>query len=180
VDQLAAHLRAQDVFGSVLANAAPERLSAPSPCQGWDAQGVIDHVVAGNQLVLRRAGLEPVPLPDDARAAHSQSAAAAHAVFAAPGGLTRVFDTAAGSIPGTVFISLRTIDALVHGWDLAVATGQRADLDPELAAELLVVAKQLMSPQFRGPGRSFADEQPCPDDRPPADQLAAFLGRAIG
>ena len=180
MDQLTAHQRAQEIFGTVLANAAPERLSAPSPCDGWDAQGVIDHVVNGNQLVQRRAGREPVPLPEDARDAHAQSAAAAHEVFAAPGGLTQVFETAAGPIPGTVFISLRTIDAFVHGWDLAVATGQSSDLDPEMAGELLAVAKQLMAPRFRGPGRSFAAEQPCPDDRFPADHLAAYLGRAVG
>lgn len=179
MDQLTAHRRAQEIFGAVLANAAPERLSAPSPCEGWDAQGVIDHVVAGNQLVQQRAGREPVPLPEDAQAAYTQSAAAAHEVFAAPDGLSRVFETRAGSIPGTVFISLRTIDAFVHGWDLAVATGQAADLDPEMARELLAVAKQLMTPQFRGPGRSFAEEQSCPDDRPPADRLAAFLGRTV-
>ncbi len=179
MDPLVAHQRAQDVFAAVLAATPPDRLSAPSPCAGWDAQAVIDHVLGGNQLVQRRAGREPAPLPPEMQAAYAQAAAAAHQVFAAPDGLTRVFDTAVGSIPGTVFIGLRTIDGLIHAWDLAVATGQSADLDSELAVHCLGVAQRLMAPQFRGPGRAFDDEQPCPPGRPAADRLAAYLGRSL-
>jgi uncharacterized protein (TIGR03086 family) len=179
MDPLVAHQRAQDVFAAVLATTPPDRLSAPSPCAGWDAQAVIDHVLGGNQMVQRRAGREPVLLPPEMQVAHAQAAAAAHEVFAASDGLTRTFETRAGSIPGTVFIGLRTIDALIHAWDLAVATGQPADLDPELAVHCLAVAQRLMAPQFRGPGRAFDDEQPCPVGRPAADRLAAYLGRSV-
>lgn len=62
---------------------------------------------------------------------------------------------------------------------LAAATGQSTDLDPELAVERLAAARALVGPQFRGPGKPFADEKPCPRERPPADQLAAFLGRTV-
>ncbi len=34
-------------------------------------------------------------------------------------------------------------------------------------------------PFARIPGRPFREEQPCPVGRPPADQLAAFLGRKV-
>lgn len=42
-----------------------------------------------------------------------------------------------GEIPGQIFIGMRTSDVLTHAWDLAVATNQPTDLDPELAAEQL-------------------------------------------
>lgn len=158
---------------------APERLHPPSPCSGWDAQQVIDHVIAGNQMVQTRAGLEPPPLPTDLVTAHAMSAAAAHRVFAAPDGLTRRFDLPFGTIPGSAFIGLRIIDALTHAWDLATATGSSTDLDPELAAEALAAAEQRMGPLFRGEGRPFNAEHPCSSDRPGADQLAAFLGRVV-
>ncbi len=70
-------------------------------------------------------------------------------------------------------------DAFAHAWDLAKATGQSTDLDPELASEALKAAKMGMSPAFRGPNRPFGEEQPCPPGRPAADQMAAFLGRVI-
>jgi hypothetical protein len=60
-----------------------------------------------------------------------------------------------------------------------VATGQSTDLDPELATEQLAAVRQAVRPEFRGPGKPFGEEQPCPSGRPTADQLAAFLGRRV-
>jgi hypothetical protein len=36
-----------------------------------------------------------------------------------------------------------------------------------------------MTGALRGHGKFFGDPQPCGQDRPPADQLAAFLGRPV-
>jgi uncharacterized protein (TIGR03086 family) len=179
MDQLVAHQRAQEVFGAVLANVKSDQLGDPSPCAGWDVKALIDHVITGNQWVVARAGGQPSELPDDLIAAHQQSAANAQAVFAAPDGLTRMFELPFGTIPGAAFIGLRTSDALTHAWDLAKATGQPTDLDPELAAEALEASRARLNPEFRGPGRPFGPEQPCPEGRPLADQLAAFLGRTV-
>jgi uncharacterized protein (TIGR03086 family) len=85
-----------------------------------------------------------------------------------------------GEIPGTAFIELRTSDLLVHAWDLAMATGQPTELDPVLAEYVLAFSKQMMShPGLRGDGRPFGEEQPCDDERPAADRVAAFLGREL-
>ncbi len=76
-------------------------------------------------------------------------------------------------------MDLRTSDVLTHAWDLATATAQSTDLDPELAAESLAAVRGFVGPQFRGPGLPFGDERPCSPHRTPADQLAAFLGRNV-
>ena len=179
MDQLSAHRRAQDIFAGVLANVEVHQHGAASPCDGWDARAVVDHVVGGNQWVAELAGKEVAALPDGLIAAHAASASVAHEVFAAPDGLTRSFQLPFGTVPGSVFISLRTSDVFTHAWDLAKATGQPTDLDPEVARFALEAARGLMSPDFRGAGRPFADEQPCPPEGPEADQLAAFLGRTV-
>ena len=179
MDQLAAHRRAQDVFAGVLANVKPEQLGVRSPCTEWDAKAVIDHVIGGNQWVVSLAGGHSSALPDDFRAAHAESAADAQAVFAAPDGLTRMFELPFATLPGAAFIGLRTSDVFTHAWDLAKATGQPTDIDPELAAEALKAAQERISPAFRGPGRPFGEQQPCPDGRSKADELAAFLGRIV-
>jgi len=82
-------------------------------------------------------------------------------------------------LPGAAFIGLRTSDVFTHAWDLAKATGQPTDIDPELATEALKAAQERISPAFRGPGRPFGEQQPCPDGRSKADELAAFLGRIV-
>jgi uncharacterized protein (TIGR03086 family) len=179
VDQLTAHERAMEVFGRVLANVADDQLDAPSPCAGWAARDVIDHVVNGNQMVRERAGLERVELPDGRVPAYQASWRGAQDVFAAPDGLTRTLELPIGPVSAAMFIDLRTVDLFVHAWDLATATGQATDLDAELASVCLQAAQARMNPGFRGEGKPFADEQPCPPDASDADRLAAFLGRTV-
>jgi uncharacterized protein (TIGR03086 family) len=165
----------------VLANVSLDALGSPTPCPEWTIQDLIEHVVGGNEYVGRWADtpIEPPPRPDDIMAAHRTAAAAAQEIFAGPDGMTTMFNLPFGQLPGQLFIGLRTADVLTHAWDLATASGQSADLDPELATEQLAAVRAFMGPQFRGPGKPFHDEQPCSSERPPADQLAAFLGRKV-
>jgi uncharacterized protein (TIGR03086 family) len=181
VDPLIAHQRAQDAFVEVLANVQPEQFGAPTPCSEWTIRDLIEHVVGGNEHVGIWSGStdEPPARPDDIVAAHRAAAAAAHEVFARPDGMSTMFKLPFGEIPGQIFIGMRTSDVLTHAWDLAAATGQSTDLDPELAAEQLASVRAFVGPQFRGPGRPFGDEQRCSSERSPADQLAAFLGRKV-
>jgi uncharacterized protein (TIGR03086 family) len=164
----------------VLVNVASDQLSSPTPCPEWDVKALIDHVIAGNQRVVERAGGQAAPLPEDLGAAHRASAGAAQETFAAPQALIRTYQLPIGELPGTAFIGLRTSDLLAHAWDLATATGQPTDLDPELAEYVLAFSKQMMSrPGLRGDGRPFGEEQPCGGERPAADRVAAFLGREL-
>lgn len=181
MDDLIAHQRAQDAFAGVLANVSPEELDAPTPCPDWTVADLIEHVLGGNERVGQWAGLyrQPPARPDSLIEAHLAGASAAQQVFARPGGMTAVLELPFGQLPGSVVVGMRGTDVLTHAWDLAAATGQSTDLDPELATYLLAAVRARVSPDFRGPGKFFGDEQPCPADRPPADRLAAFLGRTV-
>jgi uncharacterized protein (TIGR03086 family) len=181
MDPLAAHQRAQGIFAHVFVNVTSEQMSSPTPCSEWDVKALIDHVIAGNQRVIERAGGKAAPLPEDLGAALGASARAAQETFAAPDALTRTYQLPIGEIPGSAFIELRTSDLLVHAWDLATATGQPTDLDPELAEYVLAFSKQMMSrPGLRGDARPYGVEQSCGVERPTTDRLAAFLGRKVG
>lgn len=180
MDPLTTCRRAEGAFVSVLAKVGPDQAGAPTPCTEWSVRDVVAHVVAGNWWL---AGGQPRQVPDDIEGligAYAASAEAAYSVLAAPQGLERLYEFPFGSVPGAVAARMRARDALVHGWDLAKATGQSTDLDPDLAADLLEFSRQQITAEFRGPGRRFAAEQSCDPGRPAADQLAAFLGRAVG
>jgi uncharacterized protein (TIGR03086 family) len=180
MDPLVAHQRAQTTFAHVLVNVPSDQMSLPTPCPEWDVKALIDHVIAGNQRVVERAGGQVASLPEDLGAAHRASAKAAQETFAEPQGLTRTYQLPVGELPGSAFIELRTSDLLVHAWDLATATGQPTDLDPELAEYVLAFAKQMMSrPGLRGDGRPYGEEQSWGDGHPVADRVAAFLGREL-
>ena len=176
MEPLAAHQRAQEVFAGVLAGVEPGQLDDPTPCTEWAVRELIDHVIAGNNGV---AGERSSGSGDDLVAAHAASAERAQAAFAAPDGMDRGFDLPFGTVPGRVFVGMRTTEVLTHAWDLARATGQPTDLDPELAVAMLEQARQGVQPEFRGPGRPFGQEQDCPPDRSAEDQLAACLGRPV-
>ena len=85
-----------------------------------------------------------------------------------------------GEVPATWILGQHVADVVVHGWDLAKATGQSTDLDPELGQFALDWAKESLKPEFRGDeesGRSFGPEVPVAADAPLYDRLAGFFGR---
>jgi uncharacterized protein (TIGR03086 family) len=179
VDAFVAHQRAQAVFAGVLANVEPHQLEDPTPCEEWTVRELIEHVIRGNELVAIRAGLrgEGGARDGDFAEAHRVSALEAQGVFGGPEGMTRTFELAVGPMPGSMFVWIRTSDALVHAWDLAKATGQPTDLDPELAGYLLASSGSQLVDSLRG--TAYGYPQPCDEGRPPIERLAAFLGRAV-
>jgi uncharacterized protein (TIGR03086 family) len=75
-----------------------------------------------------------------------------------------------------VYAGHRFIDVLIHGWDLAVATGQDTVLD----ADLMQSCQQVLQPQldlFRGAG-AFAEPLPVPPGATSQTRFLAMLGRA--
>ncbi len=64
----------------------------------------------------------------------------------------------------------------MHGWDLAVATGQDAEADPGLAVAALAQARQILPAAIRGGDVPFADVvEPAPDAGP-TERLANWAG----
>ena len=183
MEPLAVFRRAKGSFRIVLENIGSDELESPTPCSEWTVRDVIMHVIVGD---YRFSGIQVPPIPRDLRGlidAHSEAAGFAEAVFSAPGGLERDYSFASNVVSGQIAILKRSRDSFVHGWDLAKATGQPSDLDPEVAEYLLSFSRQEFNePQGasrRGPGLRYAEERPCRPGSLKADQLAAFLGRTI-
>ena len=79
------------------------------------------------------------------------------------------------TVPGSGYAGHRFLDVLVHGWDLAVATGQGYALDPEL----MQACQQIIEPQldaFRNAG-ALAPQVTVPADASPQTRFLAMLGR---
>lgn len=179
VDQLSLAL---DATGAVIARIGPEQWIAPTPCAGWSVADLVSHLVTGNHAFAASVGGGPPPaasLPDsDLAGAYLDSAASVLSAFAQPGALERVVTVPFGTVPGMVALHLRITEVLVHGWDLARATGQPAELPEDLAeAELSFNRPRLADiPADRRP---FAPPQPVAAEAPAIDRLAACLGRAV-
>jgi len=84
--------------------------------------------------------------------------------------------TPLGEMPGPGLAGFTTLDILVHGWDLAKATGQPTDLDGRLAAHVLGFAAQALATPDSRAGR-IGPAVPAAANAPVTSRLAAFLGR---
>ncbi|HEX5289710.1 MAG TPA: TIGR03086 family metal-binding protein [Streptosporangiaceae bacterium] len=172
---------------AVLARVRPAQLGAATPCASWDVRALISHFVAGPGWAAAAVATgdgTPAAGRDyaagDYLASYDAAVQAAVDAFGAPGALERAVRLPFGEFPGAFVLGIVVQDRFVHGWDLARATGQPADLDPGLADDLLASARAVVTDAFRGPeGTALFGpaRQPGPGAGA-AGRLAAFLGRA--
>ncbi|QNP67804.1 TIGR03086 family metal-binding protein [Streptomyces genisteinicus] len=168
-------------FGELIRDCPRDRWGNPSPCPGWTAWDVAAHVVSNHRRAL--AGLDgsghsaPVRGEDLARAWRAASGGI-EAALGDPVQAGARLGEEFGSLPFEEFVRrMACADTLVHGWDLARATGQDEALDSEAVA----VASRMLLPEdgdIRMPGAFGAKISPAAD----ADaqtRLLNFLGRTV-
>jgi uncharacterized protein (TIGR03086 family) len=179
------HRQALDATARVVAGIQPNQLSAATPDPEWDVRALLNHVVAGNLWAAELGSgktieavgdrLDGDVLGDDPAAAYDASAKLAADTFQAPGALEAPCAVSYGPVPGSVYAGHRLLDVLIHGWDLAVATGQDPTLDPELVRACLdVVEPQLSLLQASGAFGPALETTPDADEQ---TRLLAMLGR---
>lgn len=182
----------EQAFGStrqVLATVKPDQLDLPTPCASWDVRELVNHIVGASHWFALCTEAGQAPEDDqtenadyaslDAVAAFDEGIKRSLAAFGAEGALDKIVTLPFGAMPGRAFMGLATVDTFTHGWDLAKATGQPTDLEPQLAAQLLQQAAAMVTDQFRGPNgvAPFGPAVAVEESAPAADRLAGFLGR---
>jgi uncharacterized protein (TIGR03086 family) len=165
-----------------------DQLAGPTPCRDWDVTALLTHLIGGHEMFAAALGqpAPPVDAADDPSVTvlatrYRTAAAASLDAFAAPGALQRVVGLPIGEVPGEVALGMALTDAVVHGWDLAVATGQDATIDDRVAGPLLAGAQAAITDDLRQPAGAravFAQPVPVDPDSPAGERLVAFLGRS--
>jgi uncharacterized protein (TIGR03086 family) len=173
---------------AVIAGINPDQLDDPTPCQSWNVRDVCNHLIGGAYYFAETVNIgEAAPSDEDFTegdmvARYDEGTELAIAAFNAPGAMERTVTLPFGQLPVPAWMGIATTDAFTHAWDLAQATGQNTNLDPELAAQLLEGSRLFIQPAFRGADteRPFGAEQQPPAGATNAAKLAAFLGRRVG
>jgi uncharacterized protein (TIGR03086 family) len=157
----------------------------PTPCSEWDVKQVANHIIGenlwaaelfqgktiaevGNRLDGDLAG-------DDPAAAYAASVAAATPAVSAPGAMEATCHLSFGDCSGSDYAAQLFMDVLIHGWDIATATGQDARLDPDLVQACLPIAEQLTT-QFQSAG-VYGEHLSVDADADPQTKLLALVGR---
>ena len=180
--------RAIGAAKDVLAGVKQDQLDDPTPCASWKVRDLINHLVGGSYFFasatnagevvrrrerarLRRRRLRQLPTTTGAKQAVE--------AFNVPGAQEKIVKLPFGEFPGSGFMGLATVDTFTHAWDLAKATGQSTDLDPELAEQLLAASKATISDEFRGDEpMPFAKQKERPPARRPPTAWPRSSGRA--
>jgi uncharacterized protein (TIGR03086 family) len=153
---------------------AANKLDAKTQCDEWDVRTLLNHVIDTQQYFAATARGEEAALPkptppaligDDPVAAYEQIRQETLRAYREPGVIEKT-----GPSLGIAFV-----DQLIHGADLAKATGQDAKMPEDLAQAAFAMIDGRLTDDQRGNG--FKPAVTVPDDAPIQDKLLAYTGR---
>jgi len=166
-------------LAGVVAGITPADLDRPTPCAEFDVRGVLEHMIGGaTMFAAAYRGTTPADADvSDPLAAFGPALGDLAAAITAPGALDRTVAAPFGEIDGETFARFVVLDGLVHGWDLATATGRPYDPPAALVGAVDAFAQRALDPLRDGV--TFGTAVQPPDHATPIEQLAAFTGRRI-
>ncbi|MEE4024245.1 maleylpyruvate isomerase family mycothiol-dependent enzyme [Gordonia sp. PKS22-38] len=177
LDAAERHRRVAAAFADEIA--AVTDWDAPAPVDGWVARDVVAHLVEWFPGFLAGGGVELPKGPsvdDDPASAWKAHSDAVQGLLDGP----TADDTFVHPMAGEHRLAdavdrFYTADVFMHTWDLAVAAGRTATLDPEFARELLdgmVGIEDLL----RSSGQ-YGQAVPVSEDADAVTKLVGFIGR---
>jgi uncharacterized protein (TIGR03086 family) len=173
----------------IVAGVRDDQLTDPTPCTGTCVAGLLDHLM-GLALAFRLAAEKTTPpggpsasaedLDPQWRARLPEQLSALAAAWRDPGAWEGETEAGGVRMPAGAMGLVALDEVLVHGWDLAVATGQEYRPDPVSALACLeFVGDRSDEPADANPGL-FGPVVPVPADAPVFDRLLGATGRAPG
>ena len=177
--------RAHAYLAEVVAGVPESAWGAPTPCSEWTVRQVLNHARIDQQAYgLAITGGRPDSDPfqpadaldgDPAAELDKVLRAVADAYAGLPADAEQA-PTPLGPMPVPLAAAAAAMDAAVHAWDIAVATGQDRPLTGELAEGIRPAADRLVD-HLRDAYQVFAPARELAPDYDSAEALLAFLGR---
>ncbi|RAO03725.1 hypothetical protein GAR05_00706 [Micromonospora saelicesensis] len=165
----------------VVRGISDDQLDLPTPCEDYLVRDLLNHlfqVVVNFQDLAEKRQVEwaekPDHLGDGWRDRFEVETGRLIAAWSDPSSVEGMSPRM--PMPQSVIGGMALLDLTVHGWDLAVATGQPYHPAPEVVAELHALVEQL-GPTARKMG-VFADPLPAPTPAPTPD-LAPDLAHLL-
>jgi uncharacterized protein (TIGR03086 family) len=157
------------------------QLDAPTSCANFAVRNVLEHMIGGATTFAAAFRGELPAAPGevtDLVAAFPVAMAELRAAVHAPGAFDRTIAAPFGDVPGETFARFVVMDGLVHGWDIATATGQSYDPPAGVVAEVDAFTREALSEDMRD-GDTFALAVEPPSGASPLLRLVAYTGRRI-
>jgi uncharacterized protein (TIGR03086 family) len=169
----------------VVDNVTPTELGGRTPCDEWDVQALLNHIILWSSYSLERRAQGESVAPElmerdfaaapDFAADYRAQLDRALAAWADPAVWDRELDMMGTKTPAANIGALIIAELVLHGWDLAAATGQDYVVS-DRAAEAALQAVEANAEIFRQ-YKGFADPVPTAADAPVLDRVLALSGR---
>ena len=180
-------------LADLVARVTDDELGNPTPCPAYTVGDLVEHV-GGLALAFTAAANkerskyneEPAPgsaerLGDDWRTRIPRDLVNLAQAWRDPEAWTGMTRIAGGDSPAEVVGLVAADELVVHGWDVARATRQPYDPEPEVLAAARSFLAMFASPDApAGPEVAFGPSRPMPDDAPTLDLVVALAGRDPG
>jgi uncharacterized protein (TIGR03086 family) len=154
---------------------AKDRLDDPTPCERWKVRDVMNHLLdtqryfresaAGKDAALPNGETPPDKLAKDPVRQYERARKSTLDAYRGEGVLEKT-----GPALGIAFV-----DQLVHGWDIAKATGQDTTMPDDLARAAFQMLDGRLTDEQRGDG--FKPAVQVAEGAPAQEKLLAYVGR---
>jgi uncharacterized protein (TIGR03086 family) len=190
-----------DEVSVLVAGVRDDQLVAPTPCPDYSVAALLDHLMAlavafklgatkASTSTEGMAELAEESPPGKARAEHLRAdwreqlparLADLSAVWRESDAWEGQAEVGGVTMPSELTAKVALDELVLHGWDLARATGQGFDPDPASVGAALDFASMLSTPgEEAGREGIFGPVVDVPDDAAPLDRLLGLSGRDPG
>ncbi|WP_028934418.1 TIGR03086 family metal-binding protein [Pseudonocardia spinosispora] len=169
----------------LIENVKTDQFSLPTPCPEFDTRVMLGHlvtVVERSRVVGEGGSAFSIPLVteevpgDDWASAFGDSVEKMLSVWSDDGLLDTTVTVPWGTMPGRAALWGYLDEALVHGWDLAIATGQDPEGPAEASEAALAVFTQVLPAEPRGGDVPFGPPVDPAPSAGPTERLANWVG----
>lgn len=171
-----------DAFETKILNVKPDQWDNPSPCAKWTARGVVDHVIDMHGVMVGH----PIPRTDDVLADFREARRQVEQELASDRASATVTTPTGPMTVADHIDQVLSDDMVLHGWDLARATGQDETIPASDVERLWKIAMGIppeVMAKCRTPGafgqgiEVYGPEIPVPSDAPLQARLLGYVGR---
>src|SRR5215210_3521387 len=176
---------AADRVARVVAGIRDDQLGDPTPCAGTSVAGLLDHLVGLTEAfrcaavktpLPGRASASPEALVPDWRTRLPRSLPVLAEAWRSPAAWEGTASAGGVEMPAPAMAAVALDELVVHGWDLAVATGQPYPVSDSDAVACISFAGAVgESPEERA--GLYGPRVAVPADAPLFDRLLGLTGR---
>ena len=177
---------ATSTLARLVEGVADDQLDRPTPCAKTSLAALLDHIdglALGFTEAAEKTGGDQAPSADGSRLGHEwrpriagrlATLAEAWRDPSAWTGMTRI---AGLDLPAEVAGAVAADEVIVHGWDIAVSSGQTGDWPPELIDAAIGFVEPLASQNPEGVPGMFGPVVVAGDEATALDRLLGLTGR---